>query len=263
MDAQVLLAHTMNKTRAWILAHPEARPTPEQFNALENAVRRLEQGEPLPYVLGRWEFYALDFHATKEALIPRPETELLVERAISWLRENPNRRLALDVGTGSGAIAVSMAANIPDLQVVATDISLPALQLARHNATKHAVQERLHFISADLLPPVSRPFDLICANLPYIPSQALEDLVVARSEPSVALDGGPDGLALIGRLLAEVAADRVRLAPGGLLLLEIEASQGKPAGDIARRAFPAAHVQVLTDLAGRDRLLAVQGPPPN
>jgi len=254
LDAQVLLSHVLQKPRAWLLAHPEAHLTPDQRQELEQAVQRLERGEPLPYVLGHWEFYGLDFLVSPAVLIPRPETELLVEYALRWLQEHPGRRSAADIGTGSGCIAVSLAVNVPDLQVIAGDISPAARQVARSNAARHDVTDRVHCIQTDLLSGVEERFDLICANLPYIPTEILQNLDVARAEPWLALDGGPDGLSSVRRLLQDLPA---RLAPGGLALLEIEASQGAAARQAAGRFFKADQVSVLPDLAGRDRLLII------
>lgn len=255
LDAQVLLAHLLGKPKAWVIAHPELALTSEQSSELEKALARLEQGEPLPYVLGHWEFYGLDFWITPATLIPRPETELLVERAIEWLCLRPQRRLAVDVGTGTGCIAVALGVNIPDLRVLACDVSSEALKVAQKNIYRHGLRDRIRCLQADLLPAAGRRFDLICANLPYVPSAVLKSLPVARWEPSLALDGGPDGLDLVRRLLRLAPP---ALAPGGLLLLEIEAAQGPQALDLARLAFPQASQTLLQDLAGRDRLVCIQ-----
>jgi release factor glutamine methyltransferase len=221
---------------------------------LQSQLLRLEAGEPLPYVIGHWEFYGLDFQLNPAVLIPRPETELLIDQGRLWLQANPNRNWAADVGTGSGCIAVSLAAHHPELRLTATDVSAAALQTARKNATRHSVVQRIRFVQADLLAALQGPFDLICANLPYIPSAELKKLKIFGREPGLALDGGPDGLALIRRLLAQAAH---KLAPGGLLLVEIEASQGIQALSLAHHFLPAADSVVLPDLAGRQRLLRV------
>jgi release factor glutamine methyltransferase len=254
LDAQVLLARVLEKPRSWVLAHPEAPLTRTRVAALESLVRRLERGNPLPYVLGHWEFFGLDFEVTPDVLIPRPETELLVERAIAWLRANPSRRRAVDVGTGSGCIAVSLAADVPDLRVMATDISPAALAVASRNAEKNRVAGRVEFCCCDLFPD-RVGFDLILANLPYIPTETLKQLPVCGREPALALDGGPDGLAVIRRLLEQVPD---RLVPGGLLLMEIEASQGSQALSTAYDAFSEAEIHLHRDLADRDRLLEIQ-----
>lgn len=260
LDAQVLLAHVTGKSRSWLLAHPEAILSLDQYEALQEALSRLEQGQPLPYVLGHWEFYGLDFIVSPAVLIPRPETELLVEQALDWLRSHPHRRRLADVGTGCGCIAISLAVHVPDLQVIASDISAEALQVAEANVRKHGVADRVHLIQADLLPPAHSsplpyPLDLIVGNLPYIPTSRLPSLKVSHWEPLLALDGGPDGTAHIRRLV-QLLPDK--LAPDGLLLLEIDADQGKMIPDIFQATFPQATVQVLPDLAGMERIVRVE-----
>jgi release factor glutamine methyltransferase len=255
LDGQVLLAHLLGRPRAWVLAHPEATLDPAQRHAFDALARRLEAGEPLPYVLGHWEFFGLDFEISPAALIPRPETELLVETALAWLGQRPSRRLAADIGAGSGCIAVSLAVNCPDLWVLVSDLSMEALHLARRNAHRHAVTERIGLVQCDLLAPAGQRFDLICANLPYVPENTLLSLAVTRWEPLLALDGGPLGLTAIRRTLQDAPR---WLAPSGLLLLEIESSQGGAVAELARAAFPHGRVELLPDLAGRDRLVRVE-----
>jgi len=255
LDAQVLLAHILGRRRSWVLAHPEISLNPGQIAQLEDELLRLENGEPLPYVLQRWEFFGLDFSVSPQVLIPRPETELLVEQALVWLQAHPERRLALDVGTGSGCIALALAVHIPDLHILASDISAGALEQAQLNLRRYSPQARLEFVLADLLPAVGEPYDLICANLPYIPSSELAKLKVGQWEPRLALDGGLDGLSVIRRFLAQAPSG---LAPGGLLLLEIEAGQGPAVMNLARQAFPQAEIVLLPDLAGKDRMVRIQ-----
>lgn len=255
LDSQVLLAHVLDKSRAWILAHPENSLSNEEILALEAAATRLETGTPLPYVLGQWEFFGLKFRITPETLIPRPETELLVENALTWLNQHPKCRLALDVGTGSGCIAIALASRIPDLKIIATDKSFSALDVARVNALQLGTLQQVEFLQANLMPPVQSKFNLICANLPYIPTSTLHTLKVYGKEPELALDGGKDGLDLI-RSLIYLAAYSV--SPGGLILLEIESSQGGAGSSLAKTIFPDAHIQILPDLAGLDRLLRIQ-----
>jgi release factor glutamine methyltransferase len=254
LDAQTLLAHIMDRPRSWVQAHPEAGLSPDQDLQFETALRRLEAGEPLPYVLGRWEFFGLEFEIQPGVLIPRPETELLVERALDWLRAHSAARHFADVGAGSGCIAASLAVNINDLHGVATDISVAALQLARRNFERHGVAARVQPVCCDLLGALHGPFDLMCANLPYIPTGILKTLDVYRHEPALALDGGADGLDLIRRLLAD--APRL-LTRDGLLLAEIEAGEGQAALRLARSAFPRAEIALRQDLAGHDRLIEV------
>jgi release factor glutamine methyltransferase len=274
LDAQVLLANVLNQSRSWLAAHPESVLDREPAAAFEERIQRLERGEPLPYVLGEWEFFGLPFRVTSDVLIPRPETELLVEHAIAWLRKlnDAGRTLYVaDVGTGSGCIAISLAVNVPEIQVTATDISSAALDVAHHNAQRNKVSEQINFVEADLIPDdrpltidnqpssvIRRPssFDLIVANLPYIPTDTLHRLPIFNREPTLALDGGAgDGLDIIRRLLAKATT---RLAPGGMILLEIEASQGQSASVLAREVFPQASVKIYQDLVGHDRLVEIR-----
>lgn len=255
LDAQVLIAQSLAKPRSWVLAHPEAELTDEQLEIIQTGLARLKKGEPLPYVLGHWEFYGLDFLITHDTLIPRPETELLVEHALDWLHEHPKRRYGLDIGTGSGCIAISLARHIPDLRIVAVDLSFPALITARQNALQHGVLHQVHFVQTDLILASKIQFDLICANLPYIPSDQLAQLKINGKEPTLALDGGPDGLEPIRRFM-ESAPSLTK--SGGLLLLEIEASQGDALRDLASKVFPKAQTRLHRDLAERDRLISIQ-----
>jgi release factor glutamine methyltransferase len=230
--------------------------SPAQYQALQDFTARRSAGEPLPYILGHWEFFGLDMLVTAKVLIPRPETELLVEHAVKWLRSHPDCRQVADIGTGSGCIAIALATQIPDLQVLATDLSPHPLQVARQNAARHGVAECITFVQADLLelPSEVGRFDLIAANLPYIPTATLVELPVSCFEPSLALDGGLDGLDLIRRILAQAPA---YLSPDGCMLLEIEAHQGEAVRNLAKAIFPQAQVQLFPDLAGHDRMVRI------
>ncbi|MGB7876480.1 MAG: peptide chain release factor N(5)-glutamine methyltransferase [Anaerolineales bacterium] len=270
LDARVLLANILEKSRTWVEAHPETPLTRSQLASAKKAVSRLEAGEPLPYLLGHWEFFGLDLELTPDVLIPRPETELLVERAIEWLNSAPERRTIADVGTGSGCIAVAIANSIPDAKVLATDISRSALDVAHENARRHDVAKRIDFVQCDLLPPyppgprgragagdplpTDLHFDLICANLPYIPTQTLHALPVYGREPTLALNGGTDGLSIVRQLL-DIAPEW--LAPGGMILLEIESSQGMSAVSLAYDTFDNVEIHLHQDLAGHDRLVEI------
>ena len=261
LDASVLIAHIINKPRTWVMAHPELTLTVEQQDQMNESLTRLELGESFPYVLGHWEFFGMELNITPDVLIPRPETELLVEKAIAWLQESNVRRTVADVGTGSGAIAVSIAVNVPDAHILATDISRVALEVARDNARKHKVQTRIDFVQCDILPPHPDPlsteqhFDLICANLPYIPTETLHALPIYGREPTVALDGGGDGLDLFRKLM-KIAPEW--LAPNSLILLEIEATRGIQALNLACDMFSQAEIHLHQDLTGRDRLLEIR-----
>lgn len=255
VEAQALLAHVLNRSRSELLTHPEIELTKQQLNSANQMLERLIAGEPLPYLTGHQEFFGLDFQVTPQTLIPRPETELLVETAISWLRNHPRCRTAADIGTGSGCIAVTLASCISDLSITATDISQKALEVAARNAARHNVATRIKFIENDLLKGITAQFNLICANLPYIPSDTLQELPVAKHEPLLALDGGADGLEIIRRLLMDIPRC---IAKPGLILLEIEASQGQSAQEVAYRLIPQAQVTLLHDLAGLARLVMIE-----
>lgn len=253
LEARALLEWVTGRSRAWWLAHPEHPLHADEQTRLASLLDRLAGGVPLPYLTGEQEFFGLPFGVTPAVLIPRPETELLVEQAIAWLKTHPTRRRAVDVGTGSGCIAISLAVQIPTLQVVAVDLSPDALKVSRANATRHAVLERMDWVRSDLLSPFAGGFDLVCANLPYIPSADLERLPAARHEPWTALDGGPDGFVIIRRLLEQLPA---LVRPGSLALLELEDRQGQAALEAAV-AIPKATSRILKDAAGLDRLLRI------
>jgi release factor glutamine methyltransferase len=237
------------------MAHPEYEISEHQLKQLNMALERYERGEPLPYVIGHWEFFGLDLLVSPDVLIPRPETELLVERALQWLKLHPRAREVADIGTGTGCIAISLATHLPDLQLLLTDISTAALDVARDNAARYNLMDRLDFLQADLLDGVIGTFDLVCANLPYIPCGMLTNLSVAHGEPRQALDGGKNGLVLITRLLEQAGN---HLAADSLLLLEIEESQGNEAKSLAMDLYPRSKGELLQDLSGRDRLLEVE-----
>lgn len=255
LEAQLILGAVLDQPRSKILAHPEWELTADQLVSLEEILNRRVAGEPLPYILGRWEFFGLQFKVSPAVLIPRPETELLVEHALSWLKKNPARRKAVDVGIGSAAISASLLSRVPDLQLTGIDSSFAALEVAKFNLTVHGVSSRARLVQADLLSACRGPFDLVCANLPYIPTNTLSRLDVFLKEPALALDGGVDGLRLIERLLAD--APRC-LPPDGLILLEIEAGQGETTPAFARSYFPEADIRLFTDLAGLPRLVSIE-----
>ena len=254
LEAQTLLGGKLSKSRAWIFAHPETLLTEDELHQLNQWIDRRLKGEPLPYILGRWEFYGLDFAISPDVLIPRPETEQLVDLGREWLKDHPGPRKMIDVGTGSGCIAAAMAYWSMDLLVVACDRSLAALHIAKSNFKLHELEKRVLPVAANLLTAFRGPFDLICANLPYIPSETLEDLEVARFEPRLALDGGKDGLRLIEPLLDQA---RQCISPGGRILLEIEFSQDRSAIETARHFFPHARIVLKKDLSGLPRNIII------
>src|SRR3990172_13177722 len=275
-DARLLLADTLGTTTSWVLAHDREALTLENAEAFDGRVSRCASGEPLPYVLGWWEFYGRRFAVGPAVLIPRPETELLVEAALRELENRPGSVRLVDVGSGSGCVAVTLAAELAGLRVVATDVSRAALQVARDNAQAHRVAGRLRLVQADLLEGVGGAWDVVCANLPYLASKAVPRLKtnsvsrrnrVCQSQarrrlsppraPSVALDGGLRGTEVTRRLIESLGR---QLAPGGLALLEIDEGQATELCGLVRSAVGGAAAGVRVDLAGRERLLAIRRP---
>lgn len=259
LDAHILLSQVLGVERAYLLVYPNHILTADQQNRFEKLVERCAAGEPLAYILGRRGFYDREFIVTPAVLIPRPETELLLEAALVFVKGKPDSTV-VDVGTGSGALAVTLAAHCPAAAVYAVDISPAALAVAKRNAAANEVAERVTFFEGDLLVPLlerGAQIDVIMANLPYVASDDLPHLAVTRYEPRLALDGGADGLDLVRRLLGQAAA---ALNPGGLVLLEIGADQGAAVEALARAAFPQAGVEVLPDYAGLDRIVRIANP---
>jgi release factor glutamine methyltransferase len=282
LDAELLLADALGVDRTTVVAHPEAAVGPEAAARFDDHVRRRERGEPVAYIRGLKEFHGLAFAVDARVLIPRPETELLVDLAVAEIADRLGRAprppgtppLALaDVGTGSGAVAVAVAVALrrrrmlAEVEIIASDTAEGAVELARENAVAHAVADRVAVAEIDLLPPPGRVvgllvvparFDVVCANLPYIPTAVVPTLPVAASfEPPEALDGGPDGLDVVRRLL-DVLPERV--ARGGVALLEIGADQGGALHDEAARRLPGWDVRVEPDLAGRPRVAVLADP---
>jgi release factor glutamine methyltransferase len=261
LDAELLLAHVLGVNRAALFTWPDRPLTPKDLTRYRDMVARRAQREPLAYIVGCREFFGLDFAVGPAVLIPRPETELLVEHALRLARRlSPALQIA-DVGAGSGAIAVALAVHLPGATVFALDGSSEALAVAAENARRHEVTGRVHCLLGDLLAPLPGPVDLIAANLPYVTTAEWEGLPpeIHDHEPRAALDGGVDGLALIRRLLPAAAP---ALRPGGAILLEIGAGQGQAVTALARHHFPLADVQLYQDYAGLDRLVVVKAGEP-
>jgi len=266
LDAELLLGHLLGWSRARVLAERQHLLTSEQQSMLRDLVARRADQEPIAYIIGHKEFYGLDFIVDRAVLVPRPETELLVELALGIVRRKTEderrkqesailRPISLaDIGTGSGAIAVALATQLPDAQIYATDISQAALMIARQNADRHRVGQRVRFGAGDLLDALDEPVDLIVSNLPYTILAEIS-AGVRRHEPQLALDGGQDGLAVYRRLLAQVP-DKLR--PGGAIMLEIGSTQGAAVVAQARTHFPLAQIDVHRDLAGHDRVVVIE-----
>ncbi|MFO8101379.1 MAG: peptide chain release factor N(5)-glutamine methyltransferase [Dehalococcoidia bacterium] len=254
LEAEVLLACVLGIDRSRLILHLEESLSPFEGEQLERLIRRRLNHEPIAYITGHKEFFGLDFLITPATLIPRPETELIVEKALELARGKPAS--IADVGTGCGAIAVVLAAHLPDVKVYATDISNDVLEAARENARRHGVAERIRFLWGDLLQPVDGPVDMIVANLPYISEREMSELSedVRLHEPELALAGGSAGLDYIERLLAQASG---KLNSGGAVLVEIGYDQGRAVMALARKHFPDSGVEVLADLNGHDRLVMV------
>ncbi len=255
LEAQLLVEKAAGVSRSELLTHPERELTAEQSAALAKLTAGRSQGTPLPYILGEWGFYGHMFRVNPAVLIPRPETEMLVEEAAAWLKRHPEIRMGYDIGTGSGCIAVSLLLDRPDLRMTAVDRSREALKTAVTNARNLGCGERFFPVLGDLASALRGGSALICANLPYIPSETCEDLEAARFEPLSALDGGSDGFELYRRLFADLAP---KLKNGSLMLCEIEYRQEQLAADTAAAYFPNADVRVMRDLAGQPRLLRIE-----
>jgi len=248
-----LLQHVLKQSKSWVLSHSEYRLTPQEHEALQESLDHFLKGVPLPYILGYWEFFGRTFQLTPDVLIPRPETEMLVEFALQHAQGLHSCRI-IDIGTGSGCIAISLAAELPEATVFGVDLSMAALRIAQKNARYHNLPH-IHFIQADLLSSFSTQFDLICANLPYIPTRTLDALPVSRRDPHLALDGGPSGMETIRRLLVQA---KTRMAPNSVLLLEVESTLGASTLASAQEVFPNAYHQLVPDLTGLDRMIKIQ-----
>jgi release factor glutamine methyltransferase len=253
LEAEVLLRHALQIDRAELYAGLDHELGDEQEEGFWQLVRRRLSGEPTAYITGYREFYGLDFYIDRRVLIPRPETELLVEKAIALAKTRAIASVA-DIGTGCGNVAISLALNLPRIKIYASDTSADALEVARINCRKHGVSDRIQLLHGDMLEPLPQPVDLIIANLPYVTSREISGAGLADFEPRVALDGGRDGLDRIRRL-CEQAADK--LHPGGGILLEMGQGQHRAVTDLLRRHFPSASLEIIPDLQGIERAVSL------
>jgi release factor glutamine methyltransferase len=257
LDAHLLLCKVLNVGRAYLLAYPEQTLTDEQAEHFDALVERAATGEPIAYILGRRAFYDREFIVTPDVLIPRPETELLLERALQYMNRHPDAHV-VDVGTGSGALAVTLAAHAPQATLYATDVSPAALMIARKNAALNEVEKRIEFFEGDLLTPLivrGLQVDVVLANLPYIATDELATLAVSRFEPSLALDGGQDGLALVRRLFEQLGAATLGCK---MALLEIGADQGQAAFALGHQLLQPTDASLHQDYAGLDRIVELR-----
>ena len=255
LDAEVLLAHSLGMSRSELCVQLDGTPSAEAEETFRSLVARRLQHEPVAYITGEKEFYGLELQVDDRVLIPSPETETLVEVALTIGRQRQIPQL-VDVGVGSGAVAIALAVNLPRVEIYAIDSSSDALTVAEENCRRHGVLDRVHLILGDLLAPLPEPVGLIVANLPYVSQDELTTLApdITEYEPLGALDGGPDGLDHIRRLLEQAGAC---LRPPGMICLEIGASQALSVNELARNQFPAATVGLVRDLAGLDRVAII------
>lgn len=270
LDAEVLLAHARDCSRIELYTAFESEPDEEQRTAFRELVRRRGEGTPVAQLVGYKEFYSLRFRVNEHTLIPRPETEHLVIEALDSARamqpedqpDDDRPLVVADVGTGSGAIATAFAVHCPHASLIATDISEPALDVARWNAEKHEVADRIQFVRSDLLGDVDDPqtFDLICSNPPYVSESEFEQLdrSVRDNEPKSALVSGPDGTEIIKRLMGESYS---RLNPGGRLIIELSPMIAEDCAEWVEQIAELDDLRFVKDLAGHRRILSVRRRP--
>lgn len=260
LDAQLLLAHVLQTSKSFLFTHFDQELLESQLERFEGLITRRQHHEPVAYILGEREFYGRPFLVNPFVLIPRPETELLIDLAKQAAQGDD--LLFIDLGTGSGAIAVTLAAET-GRPVIAIDTSTRALSVAKHNAREHHVDDRVTFLEGSLLEPIERQVVkplrqvVICANLPYLSTRQWQGLApeVKEYEPREALDGGVDGLDLYSQLFAELAKRRNEFPQRLRVLIEIDPSQARAAQTLVLAAFPKAQVNVYQDLAHKPRVL--------
>jgi release factor glutamine methyltransferase len=253
LESEVLLRHILQIDRVQLYLDLEKELDPDREAEFQQIVERRLQGEPLAYIIRHREFFGLDFYVDERVLIPRPESEHLVEEAINCTKGQGVLTIA-DIGTGSGAIAISLAVHLPQVRIFATDISSAALEVACVNAQKHAVQDRVTLLQGDLLGPLPEPVNIIVANLPYIKNTDIDIMPSAGYEPVSALKGGTEGLDQIFRLVRQIKG---KLQSGGCFLLEIGMGQSQATTDFVRKLYPSSSIEVIRDLAWIDRVVIV------
>ena len=251
LECELLLRHSLKISQVQLYLDLDRELSPKQGETFWALIERRLNGEPTAYITGHREFYGLDFYVDPHVLIPRPETELLVEKALNLAQNHPVSTIA-EIGTGCGAIAISLALKLPEAKIYATDISAPALKVALFNCRKHRVVDRICLLQGNMLDPLPEPVDLIITNLPYV--RELELPNPANFEPLLALDGGSDGLEKIRQLCRQV---KDKLRPKGCLLLEIGQGQKRAVTTFLRSLFPSSKIEVAPDLSGIDRVVSL------
>ncbi|MFC1927402.1 peptide chain release factor N(5)-glutamine methyltransferase [Chloroflexota bacterium] len=264
VEGEVLLGHVLGMSKTGLYTEPERSLTSAETKRLLHLVRRRLDREPAAYILGHCEFYGIDFYVESHTIIPRPETELLVEEAVELARRisRQGRQITIaDIGTGCGAIAVSLALALPQARIYATDISRSALKVAEVNCRRHGVNGQMELLQGNLLEPLPRAVDLIVANLPYVKDCEFVDLSpeMTKYEPTIALAGGRDGLDKIREMLEQMRG-KGDVHLGGwpaYVLLEIGQGQGEMVTSLVNEYFPQASIELIPDLGGIERVAKV------
>jgi len=259
VEAELLLGHVLGMSKTQLYTEPERSLTSVETEHLRHLVRRRLDHEPAAYILRYCEFYGIDFYIDYHTFIPRPETELLVEKAVELAQRISHRGEQItiaDIGTGCGAIAVSLALALPQAKINATDISAAALQVAEINCRRHEVNSQVELLQGNLLEPLPQPVDMIIANLPYIKTCELRDLSpeIRDYEPTMALAGGEDGLDKTQQMLEQMPG---KLSYGAYFLLEIGQGQGEMVTSLIKSYFPQASIELICDLGGIERVVKV------
>lgn len=269
-----MVMNTMRLLRQDLFANQEMEVSPQQEQQLAEIIERRRKREPLAYILGYKEFYGINLLVNASVLVPRPETESMVEHALfmALMGMETAELVIADVGTGTGAIAINLAIHLPAAQIYATDLTDDVLDVASYNVHAHNVADRITLLKGDLLEPLPQPVDLIVANLPYLPSQRIPTLQPEiQWEPRQALDGGEEGLDQIRRLLEQAASSPLedpledgnagrlpdRLKDNGIILLELDPEQVPAVKEMADRLFPSAEISVEPDVSQRDRIFVI------
>lgn len=258
LEAEVMVMNVMRMPRHDLFAQQETEVGPPQEQVLSQFMERRLKREPLAYILGYREFYGINLLVNSDVLIPRPETESLVEHALFMAlmgMETPQLVIA-DVGTGTGAVAINLAIHLAAARIYAIDNFDPVLDVTSYNVRSHNVSDRVTLLKGDLLEPLPEPVDLVVANLPYLPTARIPTLQPEiQWEPSQALDGGPDGLEMIRRLLRQAATGKLK--EHGIILLELDPEQVPVVQELAKQLFPAAEISVEKDLSQLERMLVI------
>jgi len=259
VEAELLLGHVLRMTKTQLYTEPERFLTSAETRHLRRLIQRRLDNEPTAYILGHCEFYGIDFCIDPHTFIPRPETELLVEKAVELAHRisHPGKQVTIaDVGTGCGAIAISLALALPQAKIYATDISASALRVAGINCQRHAVNSQVELLRGNLLEPLPQPVDMIVANLPYIKDCEFKDLSpeIRKFEPTIALAGGEDGLDKIQQMLEQMPG---KFDYGGCFLLEIGQGQGEMVTSLIKSYFPQVSIELISDLGSIERVVKV------